>query len=69
VTFIANDWHAALLPVFLRSRYQEGGAYRGATCALAIHNLAHQVRNFSCVRACMRVCVRECARLLMKVKA
>ncbi|KIY97962.1 starch synthase [Monoraphidium neglectum] len=42
VTFIANDWHAALLPVFLRSRYQEGGAYRGATCALAIHNLAHQ---------------------------
>jgi hypothetical protein len=43
VTFVANDWHAALLPVFLASSFKAGGAYQGAHCVLAIHNLAHQV--------------------------
>ncbi|KAI8473990.1 MAG: hypothetical protein J3K34DRAFT_156151 [Monoraphidium minutum] len=42
VTFVANDWHAALLPVFLDSVYRPGGTYARAACALAIHNLAHQ---------------------------
>jgi len=43
VTFVANDWHAALLPVLLKQRFQPGGVYPNAACLLAIHNMAHQV--------------------------
>lgn len=43
VVFIANDWHAALVPVYLAGKYRPHGVYRDARCLLAIHNLRHQV--------------------------
>jgi glycogen synthase len=42
VMFVANDWHAALLPLLLTARFRPHGVYDNARCALAIHNLAHQ---------------------------
>lgn len=45
--FIANDWHAAMTPVYLAAKYRPGGVYGNARSVLAIHNLRHQVcRNF-----------------------
>lgn len=43
--FIANDWHAALVPVYLAAKYRPHGVYSNARSVLAIHNLRHQVRN------------------------
>lgn len=43
VTFVANDWHAALVPVYLASKYRPHGVYTSARSILAIHNLRHQV--------------------------
>ncbi|KAJ7543722.1 hypothetical protein O6H91_09G050100 [Diphasiastrum complanatum] len=40
--FIANDWHAGLVPIILASKYRKHGVYSGSRCILAIHNLAHQ---------------------------
>lgn len=40
--FIANDWHAGLLPVYIRDIYQRAGSLMQSSCMLAIHNLAHQ---------------------------
>ncbi|GIL90265.1 hypothetical protein Vretimale_16336 [Volvox reticuliferus] len=40
--FIANDWHASLVPVYLAAKYRPHGVYRNARCILAIHNLRHQ---------------------------
>jgi starch synthase len=42
VTFVANDWHAALVPVYLAAKYRPHGVYGGARALLAIHNLKHQ---------------------------
>ena len=42
--FIANDWHTALLPVFLQAYYRDHGKLTYARCALVIHNMAHQGR-------------------------
>lgn len=42
IMFVANDWHAALLPLYLSARYKQKGVYDSAHCVLAIHNLAHQ---------------------------
>ncbi|GFR41537.1 hypothetical protein Agub_g2250 [Astrephomene gubernaculifera] len=42
VMFIANDWHAALVPVYLAAKYRPHGVYGSARCVLAIHNLRHQ---------------------------
>ncbi|CAI5492668.1 unnamed protein product [Closterium sp. Naga37s-1] len=44
VLFIANDWHAGLLPVLVASNYRPHGVYKDARTILAIHNLSHQVR-------------------------
>lgn len=41
--FIANDWHAAMVPVYLAAKYRPGGVYGSARSVLAIHNLRHQV--------------------------
>lgn len=46
VTFIANDWHSALVPVLLKHVYQPQGLFLGATCALCVHNIAFQGRFF-----------------------
>ena len=42
VTFVANDYHTALVPALLAAKYRPGGAYANARCALTLHNLAHQ---------------------------
>ena len=39
--FLIHDWHAALLPAYLKTA-QHWGLLRGSTVALVIHNLAHQ---------------------------
>ncbi|KAF8061313.1 SS1 [Scenedesmus sp. PABB004] len=40
--FIANDWHAALVPVYLAAKYRPHGVYERARSVMAIHNLRHQ---------------------------
>jgi len=40
--FIANDWHAALVPVYLAAKYRSHGVYQNARSIMAIHNLRHQ---------------------------
>ncbi|GIL71026.1 hypothetical protein Vretifemale_1669 [Volvox reticuliferus] len=42
VTFIANDWHAGLVPVYVAAKYRKHGVFKTARCVLALHNLAHQ---------------------------
>ncbi|XP_043692858.1 soluble starch synthase 1, chloroplastic/amyloplastic-like [Telopea speciosissima] len=40
--FLANDWHASLVPVLLAAKYRPHGVYKDARSVLVIHNLAHQ---------------------------
>ncbi|KAK3241616.1 hypothetical protein CYMTET_48637 [Cymbomonas tetramitiformis] len=42
VMFVCNDWHAALVPVYLAAKYRPGGVMLGARSILAVHNLRHQ---------------------------
>nr|GFA46556.1 granule-bound starch synthase [Tanacetum cinerariifolium] len=42
VVFIANDWHTAFLPCYLKSMYQLAGLYTSAKVAFCIHNIAYQ---------------------------
>ncbi|KAK1410167.1 hypothetical protein QVD17_36702 [Tagetes erecta] len=44
LVFIANDWHTALLPVYLKAYYHENGLMQYARSVLVIHNIAHQGR-------------------------
>jgi len=44
VTFVANDWHSALLPVLLRDVYKPSGQFVDAKCAFCVHNIAFQGR-------------------------
>ncbi|KAL1548055.1 NDP-glucose--starch glucosyltransferase [Salvia divinorum] len=45
VIFVANDWHTALLPCYLKTLYQQPkGIYTNAKVALCIHNIAYQGR-------------------------
>ncbi|PWA36650.1 granule-bound starch synthase 2, chloroplastic/amyloplastic [Artemisia annua] len=44
LVFIANDWHTALLPVYLKAYYHEHGYMKYARSVLVIHNVAHQDR-------------------------
>ncbi|KDP25222.1 hypothetical protein JCGZ_20378 [Jatropha curcas] len=44
VIFIANDWHAAILPCYLKSIYKPMGIYQSAKVAFCIHNIAYQGR-------------------------
>ncbi len=46
----ANDWHAALIPVFLREQYRGLSAYRDIRTVLTIHNLKFQG---ICGRSCL----------------
>lgn len=43
-TFVANDWHSALVPVLLKDVYQPAGEFAAAKCALCVHNIAFQGR-------------------------
>ncbi|GAB2223520.1 hypothetical protein Droror1_Dr00017661 [Drosera rotundifolia] len=40
--FLANDWHAGLVPVLLAAKYRPYGVYKDARSILVIHNIAHQ---------------------------
>jgi starch synthase len=40
--FVANDWHAALVPVYLAAKYRPHGVYNSSRSVVAIHNLRHQ---------------------------
>ena len=42
VAFIANDWHAGLVPLYVSSRFRRHGVYTDARCVFVIHNLSHQ---------------------------
>lgn len=42
VVFVASDWQAALLPVYVVHRHRPRGEYREARCIFALHNLEHQ---------------------------
>ncbi|XP_057969694.1 granule-bound starch synthase 1, chloroplastic/amyloplastic [Malania oleifera] len=44
VVFIANDWHTALLPMYLQAHYKSRGLYKNAKVVFCIHNLAYQGR-------------------------
>lgn len=44
LAFIANDWHTALLPVYLKAYYRDNGLMKYARSVLVIHNIAHQGR-------------------------
>ncbi|KAF6134505.1 hypothetical protein GIB67_028526 [Kingdonia uniflora] len=44
LVFVANDWHTALLPVYLRAYYRDNGLMNYARSVLVIHNMAHQGR-------------------------
>ncbi|KAG9454537.1 hypothetical protein H6P81_007441 [Aristolochia fimbriata] len=44
VVFIANDWHTALLPCYLKSMYQSKGLYMNAKVVFCMHNIAYQGR-------------------------
>lgn len=43
VTFVANDWHAALVPMYLKQE-QAKGAWANAKSAVLLHNLVFQGR-------------------------
>uniref|UniRef100_A0A1D1XC96 starch synthase n=1 Tax=Anthurium amnicola TaxID=1678845 RepID=A0A1D1XC96_9ARAE len=44
LAFIANDWHTALLPVYLKAYYRDNGLMKYTRSVLVIHNIAHQGR-------------------------
>ncbi|KAI3452297.1 hypothetical protein Pfo_008962 [Paulownia fortunei] len=44
LVFIANDWHTALLPVYLKAYYRDNGLMKYTRSILVIHNIAHQGR-------------------------
>ncbi|RWR80834.1 granule-bound starch synthase 1, chloroplastic/amyloplastic isoform X1 [Cinnamomum micranthum f. kanehirae] len=44
VIFVANDWHTALLPCYLKTIYKPHGIYKNAKVAFCIHNIAYQGR-------------------------
>ncbi|XP_059643740.1 granule-bound starch synthase 2, chloroplastic/amyloplastic [Cornus florida] len=44
LVFIANDWHTALLPVYLKAYYRDNGLMEYTRSVLVIHNIAHQGR-------------------------
>jgi starch synthase len=48
VTFVANDWHTSMLPVYLAAKFRPHGVFTNARTVLAIHNLKHQVRGVGC---------------------
>lgn len=51
LAFIANDWHTALLPVYLKAFYRDNGLMKYARSILVIHNIAHQVGSSSLLLA------------------
>jgi granule-bound starch synthase len=44
VVFVANDWHTALLPCYLKADYKPVGLFPNAKVAFCVHNIAYQGR-------------------------
>lgn len=44
VVFVANDWHTALIPCYLKALYKPKGIYKSAKVVFCIHNIAYQGR-------------------------
>jgi len=44
LVFVANDWHAALLPFYLQAHYRDHGQYEFARSTLVLHNMSFQGR-------------------------
>lgn len=42
VAFWTNDWHGALLPIYLKALYRPVGLFTRAPALLGLHNMAHQ---------------------------
>ncbi|WRX19941.1 Starch synthase [Theobroma cacao] len=42
LVFIANDWHTALLPMYLKVYYRDNGLMSFTRSVLVIHKIAHQ---------------------------
>ncbi|KAL9274930.1 Starch synthase 2, chloroplastic/amyloplastic-like protein [Drosera capensis] len=45
LVFFANDWHTALLPVYLKAYYRDHRMMQYTRSVLVIHNIAHQGRS------------------------
>lgn len=41
VVFIANDWHTALLPCYLKAIYQPNGIYKSAKVSTQFNYVRH----------------------------
>ncbi|GBG92084.1 hypothetical protein CBR_g54339 [Chara braunii] len=44
VIFVANDWHSALVPCYLKSIYKPRGQFVNAKVAFCVHNVLYQGR-------------------------
>ncbi|KAL2653288.1 hypothetical protein R1flu_021416 [Riccia fluitans] len=44
VIFVANDWHSALVPCYLKANYKSKGMFQNAKVAFCVHNIAYQGR-------------------------
>eukprot|EP00884_Botryococcus_braunii_P004523 jgi/Botrbrau1/14071/Bobra.182_3s0018.1 len=44
LVFVANDWHTALLPVYLQAHYRDYDRMTYARSVFVLHNIAHQGR-------------------------
>ncbi|CAN6804622.1 unnamed protein product, partial [Brassica oleracea] len=44
--FIANDWHTALLPVYLKAYYRDHGLMKYTRSVLVIHNIASPASSY-----------------------
>ena len=44
VVFVANDWHASLLPMYLKVARAKGEGWANTKCCMLLHNLAFQGR-------------------------
>ncbi|CAE8596915.1 unnamed protein product [Polarella glacialis] len=42
VLFMANDWQAGLLPVYLAHKFRPHGTYASARCIFVVHNMGYQ---------------------------
>ena len=69
VLFVANDWHAAMVPSYLAARYRRNGVYKDARSIFAIHNLSHQgvepADNFGALGLPEDWCARGCSFLTL----
>lgn len=54
LVFIANDWHTALLPVYLKAYYRDHGLMQYTRSVLVIHNMAHQVCSYHQLCKCFQ---------------